>query len=196
MKRKISSDDKQPSIQDENSKFNSPALEERFSKIKLSSGFKRKLSFQNLSLKPKNIMNEFELTPILEEFSNLQLASNVKKVKDDFDVKRRSLDVKDDLIEVHQTNEDAKSKPFKESENSEIDQPTTNLQLLKDAYISQIGNEGLQAMKASKKKSEIKNEAYSLSLITAISQDQVIANQFIEGGVDTSVFENFIFEIL
>jgi len=33
---------------------------------------------------------------------------------------------------------------------------------------------------------------YSFSLISAISQDEVIANQVIEGGVDSTVFENFI----
>ena len=42
----------------------------------------------------------------------------------------------------------------------------------------------------------VKREPYSLSLISAISHDQVIANQLIEGGVDSSVFENFIYTML
>ena len=37
---------------------------------------------------------------------------------------------------------------------------------------------------------------YSFSLISAISQEEVIANQLIEGGVDASVFENFLYVML
>ena len=33
-------------------------------------------------------------------------------------------------------------------------------------------------------------------MVSAITQDRVIANQLIEGGVDSSVFENFIYETL
>ena len=36
-------------------------------------------------------------------------------------------------------------------------------------------------------------EPYSMSLLTAISQQEVMAIQLIEGGVDASVFENFIY---
>jgi predicted TIM-barrel enzyme len=35
-----------------------------------------------------------------------------------------------------------------------------------------------------------------MSLISAISQDRVVANQLIEGGVDGIVFENFIYHTL
>ena len=37
---------------------------------------------------------------------------------------------------------------------------------------------------------------YSFSLISAISQHEVLANQLIEGGVDSSVFENFVHHLL
>ena len=33
-------------------------------------------------------------------------------------------------------------------------------------------------------------------MVSAITQDRVISNQLIEGGVDSSVFENFIYETL
>jgi hypothetical protein len=62
--------------------------------------------------------------------------------------------------------------------------------------MNQLGECGLKGLQASKKKSTFKKEAYSLSLISAISYDQVLANQFIEGGVDSTVFENFIYELL
>ncbi len=54
----------------------------------------------------------------------------------------------------------------------------------------------MKAWQISKRKSGVKVENYSVSLISAISQDKVIANQFIQGGVDSSVYENFIYEVL
>lgn len=39
-------------------------------------------------------------------------------------------------------------------------------------------------------------QPYSMSLLAAISQQDVMAIQLIEGGVDASVFENFIYELL
>ena len=41
-----------------------------------------------------------------------------------------------------------------------------------------------------------KKQQYSLSLIAAITQDRVISAQFIEGGVDSTIFENFIYQTL
>ena len=35
-----------------------------------------------------------------------------------------------------------------------------------------------------------------MSLIAAVSQDKVISTQLIEGGVDSSIFENFIYHTL
>ena len=35
-----------------------------------------------------------------------------------------------------------------------------------------------------------------MSLLSAISQDQVIATQILEGGVDSTVFENFVYRTL
>jgi predicted TIM-barrel enzyme len=35
-----------------------------------------------------------------------------------------------------------------------------------------------------------------MSLIAAISQDQVLASQLIEGGVDSVLFENFVYHLL
>lgn len=112
---------------------------------------------------------ELDLTPIVEEFSNLQLTSNFKKCKDDFDVMRRSLDVHSHQLDVPRSEINVKSKLFKDSESCEVQEPMTDLKVLRETYLKQIGNEGLLAMKASKRKNETKNETYSLSLITAIS---------------------------
>ena len=54
----------------------------------------------------------------------------------------------------------------------------------------------MRAWEISKRKTGVKLENYSVSLISAISQERVIANQLVQGGVDSTVFENFIFELL
>ena len=41
-----------------------------------------------------------------------------------------------------------------------------------------------------------KRQQYSISLIAAMSQDKILASQIIEGGVDSVLFENFIFHTL
>jgi transposase len=48
----------------------------------------------------------------------------------------------------------------------------------------------------SRKKQANKQQQYSVSLIAAISQNKVIASQIIEGGVDSVVFENFVYHAL
>ena len=37
---------------------------------------------------------------------------------------------------------------------------------------------------------------YSLSLLSAISKESLLANQLIEGGVDATIFENFLYRLL
>jgi hypothetical protein len=35
-----------------------------------------------------------------------------------------------------------------------------------------------------------------MTLISAISEDRIIANQLVEGGVDAMVYENFVYHLL
>jgi hypothetical protein len=49
---------------------------------------------------------------------------------------------------------------------------------------------------AAKRKSDNIRQPYSVSLLAAVSQDQVVATQLVEGSVDASVFESFIFSIM
>jgi len=51
-------------------------------------------------------------------------------------------------------------------------------------------------MELAKKKNLNKKQQYSISLVAAISQSRVISSQMIEGGVDSTVFENFIYHTL
>ena len=41
-----------------------------------------------------------------------------------------------------------------------------------------------------------KKQNFSISLIAAISQDNIVSSQLIEGGVDSVIFENFIYYTL
>lgn len=41
-----------------------------------------------------------------------------------------------------------------------------------------------------------KRQQYSVSLLSAMSQTKVLATQIIEGGVDSMLFENFIYHTL
>ena len=41
-----------------------------------------------------------------------------------------------------------------------------------------------------------KQQQYSLSMISAITPDRVLANQIVEGSVDSVLFENFIYQTL
>lgn len=43
---------------------------------------------------------------------------------------------------------------------------------------------------------QLTTQPYSMSLLAAISQHEVMAVQMVEGGVDTSVYENFLYELL
>ena len=45
----------------------------------------------------------------------------------------------------------------------------------------------------SKRKGTEKQQQFSVSLIAAISQDRVIAHQVLEGGIDSVIFENFVY---
>jgi hypothetical protein len=67
---------------------------------------------------------------------------------------------------------------------------------LNQAYKAALGPGGLLAEQVSKQKDSVKKAQFSLSLLSAVAYDEVISNQLIEGGVDSSVFENFIFKTL
>ena len=72
----------------------------------------------------------------------------------------------------------------------------SKLQIIRHAYEEALGQRGMLAQKLSKRRKVVKTQQYSFSLISAVSHDAVLANQLIEGGVDSSVFENFVFRLL
>ena len=48
-------------------------------------------------------------------------------------------------------------------------------------------------MELSKRKETVKVQQYSFSLLAAMSQDQIISHQVIEGGVDSVMFEHYVY---
>ena len=59
-----------------------------------------------------------------------------------------------------------------------------------------LGEHGLLAERMSRAKNPARRQLYSLSLLSAISQESLLANQLIEGGVDATIFENFLYRLL
>jgi hypothetical protein len=59
-----------------------------------------------------------------------------------------------------------------------------------------FGHYGPMVEKLDKQPNPTVGQPYSMSLLAAISQQEVMAVQLVEGGVDTSVFDNFIYELL
>jgi len=59
-----------------------------------------------------------------------------------------------------------------------------------------FGKYGPMIEQLAKRPNPTTSQPYSMSLLAAISQQDVMAIQLIEGGVDASVFENFLYELL
>mgnify|MGYP002635289079 FL=1 len=59
-----------------------------------------------------------------------------------------------------------------------------------------LGEHGLLAERLSRAKNPARRQMYSLSLLSAISKESLLANQLIEGGVDATIFENFLYRLL
>ena len=59
-----------------------------------------------------------------------------------------------------------------------------------------LGPYGVLAEKISKSRFPPRPSQYSVTLISAIAYDEVVANQLVEGGVDSAVYENFLFRLL
>ena len=70
-------------------------------------------------------------------------------------------------------------------------------EVLREAYLQELGEEGLLAWELQRKPREgPAPQTFSMTLISAVCEDRVLANQFVEGGVDAMVYENFVFHLL
>ncbi len=59
-----------------------------------------------------------------------------------------------------------------------------------------LGKYGYNSLQLATRRNQPRRQQYSLSMISAISQRQVLATQLVEGGVDSTLFENFIYHTL
>ena len=59
-----------------------------------------------------------------------------------------------------------------------------------------LGPYGYQSLQLSIRKQGVKRQQYSMSYIAAISQEEVIGTQIIEGAFDATLFEGFMFKVL
>lgn len=61
---------------------------------------------------------------------------------------------------------------------------------------NRLGEYGYQSLQLSIRKQEEKRQNYSMSFIAAISQHELLASQLIEGTFDSTLFEEFVFQLL
>ena len=59
-----------------------------------------------------------------------------------------------------------------------------------------LGKYGISSERMFMRKSNIRKENYSVSLLSVITQERVVATQLIEGGIYSTVFEQFIQNML
>jgi DDE superfamily endonuclease len=130
------------------------------------------------------------LTPVIEEFSHLRLTSTVKKARDDYELTPSRVPLLD--LEIPEWEEQLLEVPLPESEAS----GPNFLDIVGQRYASALGPGGMLVKELERRRGGPRVQQYSMSLLSAISYDEVLANQLVEGGVDTSVFENFIYRLL
>ena len=52
------------------------------------------------------------------------------------------------------------------------------------------------SMKLQQKKVDFYRQDYQLAMISAMSQEKIIANQIVQGPIDAVIFDNFIYDML
>lgn len=59
-----------------------------------------------------------------------------------------------------------------------------------------LGKFGKVTQRLCREKERNRRQQFSVSLLSALSQDKVVATQLLEGGVDSTIFENFVYRTL
>jgi DDE superfamily endonuclease len=127
---------------------------------------------------------------VIEEFSHLRLTSTVKKARDDYGLTPSRVPLLD--LEIPEWDEELVEGPLPESESA----GPNFLDIVGERYANALGPGGMLVRKLERRRGGPRVQQYSMSLLSAISYDEVLGNQLVEGGVDTSVFENFIYRLL
>ena len=145
---------------------------------------------------PKQVVSKIGLTPVMEEMSHLRLTSTIKKSRDDFLLTTTRVGILDIVIPEWDEEETLPQAFIMPTHQPVEPTPPTALEIVRQVYADALGPGGILVKQLEKRRTGDKQQPYSFSLISAISHDKVIANQLVEGGVDSSVFENFIFKML
>ena len=145
---------------------------------------------------PKQLVSKLGLTPVMEELSHLRLTSTIKKSRDDFLLTHSRVSVLDIVIPEWDQQESLPQVLHMPTHQPVQPTPPTALDIVRHVYADALGPGGLLVKQLEKRRTGVKQQPYSLSLISAISHDRILANQLVEGGVDSSVFENFIYKLL
>ena len=145
---------------------------------------------------PKQLVSKIGLTPVMEEMSHLRLTSTIKKSRDDFLLTNSRVSALDIVIPEWDQQESYPQLLQMPTHQPMQPTPPTALDIVRHVYADALGPGGLLVKQLEKRRTGVKQQPYSLSLISAISPDKILANQLVEGGVDSSVFENFMHKLL
>lgn len=141
-------------------------------------------------------MGRLALSPILEEFSNLRVASSAKKARDDFELTPGKSSVLQ-LEFATLPEAEIRSTTAKDCvEETPHDLRKSRRRLLRTVYEEELGKDGLLAWQLAMSACQETPQLYSLSVLSAITQDRVVSNQLVQGGVSSYVFEMFLFQTL
>jgi transposase len=140
-------------------------------------------------------MQKFGLSPIIEEFSNILLTSNKKRPLDDSCIQEQKLPMQDLFARFEEADVDMHA--HKRARVAYVNETQEQaLHKLIEIHERAQGPYGMLAKQLARVKYPARQAAYSFTLISAVSKDGVEANQLIEGGVDSSVYEHFIRRLL
>lgn len=62
--------------------------------------------------------------------------------------------------------------------------------------VEQLGPLAFKAKQLSMRKSDVKKQQYSMSLIAAITRDKLLCTQVLEGAFDATLFEEVVYQML
>lgn len=124
----------------------------------------------------------------MEELSHLRLQSTEKKARDD-------LHLTPSLPQLIEDQEQSEQIPIR---NINFDEEVVHPSIAKLREVRErvLGPWGIIAERVSRQRFPPRGDPYSVTMISAIAYEEVIATQLVEGGVDSPVFEHFIFRML
>ncbi len=136
-------------------------------------------------------MHRYGLSPIIEEFSNILLSSSKKRPRDDSVVAHRQLPMQDLFGRL--ANVDMHAQAQKQEKVTYVNAPQSQaLSKLLELHERAQGPYGMLAKQLMQVRYPARQQAYSFTLLSAVSKDGVVANPIVEGGMDSGVYEHFL----